>query len=45
MLEVVTETCDRAWWRPYAARLAESFQQDAIHVRPVSIEMLDEDGS
>ena len=42
---VVTQTFDRAWWRPYAARLAERFQQDAIHVRAVSIEMLDDDAS
>ena len=31
--------------RAYAARLAKRFQQDAIHVRAVSIEMLDENAS
>ena len=45
MVEVVTETFDRAWWRIYAARLAERFQQDAIHVRAVSVQMLDEKAS
>jgi hypothetical protein len=42
MVEVVTDTFDRAWWRTYAARLAERFDQDSIHVRAVPVEMLDE---
>ena len=31
--------------RTYAARLAERFQQDAIHVRAVTVETLDENAS
>ena len=38
MIEVVTETFDRAWWRAYAVRLAERFQQEAIHIRALSAE-------
>jgi hypothetical protein len=41
MMEIVTETFDRAWWRTYAATLAARFQQDTIHLRAVPIEMLD----
>lgn len=43
MVEVVTDTFDRAWWRTYAAILAERFRQDSIHVRAVPVEMLDEE--
>ena len=42
MVEVVTDTFDRAWWRSYAATLAQRFCQDSIHVRAVPIDMLDE---
>jgi hypothetical protein len=42
MVEVVTNTFDRAWWRAYAATLAERFAQDTIHVRAVPVHMLDE---
>jgi hypothetical protein len=42
MVEVVTETFDRNWWRAYAATLAERFAQDVIHVRALPIEMTDE---
>lgn len=42
MVEVVTDTFDREWRRPYAATLAERFGQDSIHVRAISVEMLDE---
>ena len=41
MVEVVTDAFDRDWWRTYAATLAERFGQDSIHVRAVSVEMLD----
>ena len=44
MVEVVTDTFDRAWWRAYAATLAERFCQDSIHVRAVPVAMLDEEG-
>jgi len=43
MVEVVTETFDREWWRTYAAKLAERFHQDMIHVRAMPVEMLDEE--
>ncbi len=42
MVEVVTETFDRAWWRTYAAMLAKRFAQDTIHVRALAIDMADE---
>jgi hypothetical protein len=42
MVEVVTNTFDRAWWRTYAATLAARFGQETIHLRAVPIEMLDE---
>ena len=42
MVEVVTQTFDRGWWRTYAATLAKRFSQDSIHVRAVPVEMLDE---
>ena len=45
MVEVVTETFDRDWWRAYVATLRQRFQQDAIHVRALPIEMLDEAAS
>ena len=43
MVEVVTETFDRAWWRTYTTMLAERFAQDTIHVRALAIELLDDD--
>jgi hypothetical protein len=42
MVEVVTETFDRLWWRTYAATLARRFGQDTIHVRACPVEMPDE---
>jgi len=42
MVEIVTETFDRSWWRTYATTLAARFDQDVIHVRAVPVEMLDE---
>jgi hypothetical protein len=43
MVEVVTDCFDRAWWRTYASALAQRFRQDAVHVRAVPIEMLDDE--
>ena len=43
MVEVVTERFDRTWWKAYAEKLAERFAQEAIHVRALHIEILDED--
>jgi hypothetical protein len=45
MVEIVTDSFDRAWWRTYAATLAERFRQDSIHVRAVPVDMLDEGNS
>ena len=42
MVEVVTDHFDRPWWRAYARTLAERFRQDTIHVRAMSIQLLDE---
>jgi hypothetical protein len=42
MVEVVTEMFDREWWRAYAEKLAQRFQQETIHVRAVPVELLDE---
>ena len=42
MVEVVTTSFDRAWWHTYAATLATRFGQESIHVRAVTVEMLDE---
>ena len=39
MVEVVTDTFDRAWWRTYSATLAQRFAQDTIHVRALPVEM------
>ena len=43
MVEVVTDTFDRAWWRTYVATLAARFGQERIHLRAVTVDMLDED--
>lgn len=42
MVEVVADHFDREWWRAYAGTLAQRFHQDAIHVRALRVEMLDE---
>jgi hypothetical protein len=42
MVEVVTDSFDRSWWRTYAALLAARFGQESIHVRAVPVVMLDE---
>lgn len=45
MVEVVAARFDRAWWRDYAQRLAARFDQEAIHVRAVQVEVLDPDAA
>jgi hypothetical protein len=45
MVEVVTSSFDRSWWRQYARTLAARFHQEAIHVRALTIELLDEEGA
>ena len=42
MVEVVTQQFERPWWRAYAAMLAERLRQDAIHVRALPVELLDD---
>ena len=41
MVEVVTETFDREWWRAYAVTLAGRFHQESIHVRALPVELLE----
>ena len=38
MVEVLTDAFDRGWWRAYAERLAQRFEQETIHVRALSAE-------
>jgi hypothetical protein len=42
MVEVVTDSFDRSWWRTYAALLAARFGQESIHVRALPVDLLDE---
>lgn len=41
MIEVVTDTFDRDWWRAYAALLERRFRQEEVHLRALPVEMLD----
>jgi hypothetical protein len=43
MVEIVTDRFDRAWWREYARTLAGRFTQEAIHVRALTTELLDDE--
>lgn len=43
MVEVVTPHFDRAWWREYAETLRTRFRQQAIHIRAMPVELLDEE--
>jgi hypothetical protein len=40
MVEVVAPTFDRPWWDAYAARLAERFTQEEMHIRAIPVETL-----
>jgi hypothetical protein len=40
MVEVLTETFDRNWWRAYAEKLADRFVQDTVHIRALPAETL-----
>lgn len=42
IVEVVTETFDREWWRAYARTLAERFNSGQVRWRAVPIELSDE---
>jgi hypothetical protein len=41
MVEVVAPTFDRPWWHAYAIDLAVRFDQQVIHVRAMTIDVLD----
>ena len=41
MIEILAETFDKDWWRPYADRLQKRFSQDCIHIRAIPIDTLD----
>jgi hypothetical protein len=45
MMEIVTPTFEREWWRIYAANLAERFEQKTIHVRALPVTLLDEESA
>jgi hypothetical protein len=44
MVEVMTETLDRTWWRGNAAVLAKRFGQNEIHIRALDIQTLEQEG-
>jgi hypothetical protein len=41
MVEVVAPALDHAWWRPYSQKLATRFAQDVIHIRALTVELID----
>ena len=41
MVEVVAATWDKGWWGEYTEILRKRFQQDEIHVRALSIDVLE----
>ena len=45
MIEIVSRTFDRAWWRDYVERLRNRFVQDAIHARAMTVELLEDDSA
>jgi hypothetical protein len=38
MVEVLADHFDRPWWRTYASRLAQRFNQQEIHIRAIPAE-------
>jgi hypothetical protein len=42
MVEIVTDVFDREWWRDYAGTLCRRFQQDAMHIRAIPVDLLDD---
>ena len=38
MVEVLTMDFDRSWWRVYGEKLADRFDQEAIHIRALPAE-------
>jgi hypothetical protein len=41
MVEVLTDTFDRGWWREYGKQLAVRFGQETIHIRALPAETPD----
>lgn len=39
MVEVLTDTFDRQWWREYSDTLAKRFHQQVIHIRVLPAEV------
>lgn len=42
MVEVVTDSFDRQWWRAYASTLRARFNQESIHIRALPVQMPEE---
>jgi hypothetical protein len=42
LIEILADDFDRAWWRAYSRELARRFRQEVIHVRALSVEVLDD---
>jgi hypothetical protein len=40
VFEVMCRDLDRSWWEQYRARLEDRFQQEAIVLRAIKVEML-----
>ena len=40
VFEVMARDLDRAWWERYRAELEQRFQQEAIVIRAIKVEML-----
>ena len=40
LFEVMVQPLDRAWWKAFAARLAQRFRQDEVMVRALPCEWL-----
>ena len=45
MVEVVAPRFDRSWWRPYERTLAAGFDQEVVHIRATTVEMLNDDAT
>jgi hypothetical protein len=41
LVEVVVRELDRVWWRAYAETLSRRFNQNAVHIRALQIEVID----
>ncbi|MCC7125052.1 MAG: hypothetical protein IT178_09395 [Acidobacteria bacterium] len=40
MVEVVVEEFDREWWQRYSRQLAARFDEEAMHIRVMPVELL-----